>query len=148
MRRGVLAAVGAVLVAVGVACSTASDRPAERAAVGAPLASSIEAEVVADSVVLTLSVTNASGSAVELDFRSGQRYDFVVRTMAGAEVWRWSEGRMFTQALGRETLAPGETLTYSATWHAGDRAGAFMAEGEIPAENLRIERQTEFELPG
>ncbi|MEZ3164250.1 BsuPI-related putative proteinase inhibitor [Halorubrum sp. RMP-47] len=79
-----------------------------------------------DGVALSLRIENAGQGQVTLDFRTGQRAEFTAYPAEGevtgsdgsrAEpVWRYGTGRMFTQALGSETLAPGEAVEYEATW--------------------------------
>jgi hypothetical protein len=32
------------------------------------------------------------------------------------EVWRWSDGRLFTQSLQTKQLQRGDAITYEATW--------------------------------
>ncbi len=112
------------------------------------LASSLEVAVRPDSMLLALHVTNASEDTVRLEFRSGQRYDFVVKDGSGREVWRWSEGRMFTQALGREVLEPGATLTYTAGWRPPATGGRFTAVGRVTTANAAVEQTRDFEVPG
>ena len=68
-----------------------------------------------EPVVMTLKVTNIKEEDLTLTFPTAQRYDFVVKK--GKQiVWVWSEGRMFAQAIGRETLKAGETFSYEITW--------------------------------
>ena len=69
-----------------------------------------------ETVRLTLRLANPLAEALTLPFSSGQRYDFVVTNEAGVEVWRWSHDRMFTMALGSETLQPGDERVYEAAW--------------------------------
>ena len=64
---------------------------------------------------LSLHVTNVADHSLELDFPNGQTHDFVVFDSAGREVWRWSTGRMFTQALQNKLLSSSETVTISIT---------------------------------
>ena len=71
---------------------------------------------MADGVSLTLTVTNAGAGSVTLSFSDGQRAEFVAADGDGVEVWRWSDGRAFSMALGSETLAPGESVAYEAEW--------------------------------
>lgn len=111
-----------------------------------PLASSLEVEVREDSVRLVLHVTNPSSRPAVLEFSSGQRYDFAVRTEAGADVWRWSADRSFTQALGSETIAPGGTLDYAAVWLPGARTGSFVAIGELTSTSHPVREQAAFRL--
>ena len=68
-----------------------------------------------EPVVMSLKVTNNKEEDLALTFPTSQRYDVIVRK--GQEtVWVWSEGRMFAQAIGRETLGAGETFSYEVTW--------------------------------
>jgi hypothetical protein len=86
-------------------------------------------------VEFTLTVTNTGPDPVDLTFRSGKRADVVVTdTDSGEEVWRWSQGRMFTQAISTVELAPGETLDRSFTW-SDPPAGRYEAEGTLAANS-------------
>jgi hypothetical protein len=119
--------------------------PANGAA--APLVSSLSVAPAADSVRLTLQVTNAGPQPVRLQFRDGQVYDFAV-SAGGREVWRWSADRGFTQALRTETLAAGETRSWNETWRpaAGSR-GEFTATARLVATSHPVETSTRFRLP-
>lgn len=110
------------------------------------LASSVEVEVGANTVRLVLHVTNPSNQPVTLEFASGQRYDFVVRTAAGEEVWRWSADQMFTQALGSQTINPGATVDFTETWNHGGRTGSFEAVASLKATNLSVEERAAFAI--
>lgn len=65
----------------------------------------------------TFEVENSGSETVELTFRSGKRVDVAVSDAdTGEEVWRWSAGRMFTQAITSVELAPGETFDETVSW--------------------------------
>ncbi|GAB6877844.1 hypothetical protein JCM17823_01180 [Halorubrum gandharaense] len=116
-----------------------------------------------DAVDLALTVTNAGADPVSLSFRTGQRADFVARAVgdgggggrgdgtagtAGTDtdpVWRYGEGRMFTQVLGSETLDPGESTTYIATW-SNPPAGAYEVEGELAASDADVSATATVEV--
>lgn len=85
-----------------------------------------------DTVDFGFTVTNTGDEARELRFRSGQAAEFVVLD-DGREVWRWSDGRLFTQALWSESLALGEAVTYEATW-ADPAPGEYVAEATLEAD--------------
>jgi len=68
-----------------------------------------------EPVVMTLKVTNVKGEDLTLTFPTAQRCDFIVRK-GRQVVWRWSEGMMFAQAIGRETLRAGDSISYEVTW--------------------------------
>ncbi|WP_144798904.1 BsuPI-related putative proteinase inhibitor [Halorubrum depositum] len=98
-----------------------------------------------EGVDLALTVTNEDDDPLTLRFRTGQRADFAAFESAAADaagdprrstagpVWRHGEGRMFTQALGTETLAPGESATYEGTWPTPP-PGVYLIVGTLTAE--------------
>lgn len=102
--------------------------------------------VTGDSVRFRLRVANDGAAAVPLEFGSAQRYDFVIFDGAGAEVWRWSSGRMFAQVVGLERLEPGAVLEYEESWDPAGREGEYRAEARLVSSNRPLELSTEFEL--
>ena len=141
LARPLLALAAALCAACAAAGSSASGRGAD------PLVSSLQVATFADSVRFALQVTNAGGAPVELEFPSGQTHDFVV-SRAGAELWRWSEGRMFTQALQQVTLAPGETRAFEGSWRVpAGTSGELEARGFLAARGSSAEQRAAFRLP-
>ncbi len=113
---------------------------------GPPLASSLDVSVTA-GVGLAFHVTNNSEKRMEINFPSGQTHDFAVLDSTGRTVWRWSEGRLFTQALRNQVLAVGETATFSGRWNPGDRRGTFTAVATLTSDNHPIEARVDFTVP-
>lgn len=111
------------------------------------VAASLEVKLQEDSVRLLLHVTNTGERGIAFTFPTSQRHEFVVRDDQGAEVWRWSEGMMFLQAISRATLAPGETWAFEGAWAAGNRAGRYQVVGRVTAEEGDVEQSAAFELP-
>jgi hypothetical protein len=109
---------------------------------------SLQATSSGDSVEFVFQITNTTEHAIGLEYSSGQSFDFVVTDDAGAEIWRWSGDRMFTQALRNETLAAGETLTFRAGWTPppGVR-GNLLVAGTLTAMNVEIEQRASFAVP-
>ena len=110
------------------------------------LATSLIARVGQGSVDFVLNVTNAGGQPIRLDFNSGQRFDVSVTDSAGNGVWHWSADKSFIQSLGTETLEPGATLAYEATWPDAP-PGSYRALGEITASNAEIRHSVEVQVP-
>ncbi len=87
----------------------------------------------------TLTACNTTEEPVERPFPTGQRYDFEV-TRDGQFVWRWSDGRAFTQVYGSERWEPGECKTYTDYWNGrypdGSRAesGFYEAVGTLTSD--------------
>jgi len=99
------------------------------------------------SVRFALHVTNTSKKRVELTFPSGQSYDFVILDTLGREMWRWSTGRMFTQALRNRLLDRGETIILEETWKSSNlAAGHYIARAQLTSTNYPLVQQTEFDI--
>lgn len=90
-----------------------------------------------ESAVLTLMVANTGSTPITLQFTSGYQFDFVAAQ--AKDVWRYSSGRIYTQALTSITVAPGASVTRSGTWDFTDDAGtpvpsgAYDLRGVVPA---------------
>jgi len=96
------------------------------------------AATVDGDVEFTFTVTNTGSDTVALTFRSGQRADVTVTdTETGDEVWRRSQGRMFTQAISTVELSAGETLDRSFTW-SDPPAGSYEAEATLAASRASV----------
>ena len=118
-----------------------------------PLASSIDVAVArtkdarVGEVRFQLHVTNRADKNVELMFPSGQTHEFAVTDETGHEVWRWSEGRMFTQALQSKLLAGAGTATYTETWQPGTRTGRFTVVATLRSTSHTVLQTAEFVIP-
>jgi len=71
---------------------------------------------VGEVIKLGLEVTNTTTRSVTLTFPTAQRFDFVARK-GGKPIWQWSSDMMFAQVEGRETIAPGGSLEFTAEWN-------------------------------
>jgi hypothetical protein len=64
-----------------------------------------------EPVTMTLTVINTSSTVQEFVFNSGKKYDFYL--YRGRKlVWKWSQGKMFSQAISGLSLNPSQTLEY------------------------------------
>lgn len=110
------------------------------------LASSLNV-AVGKEVDLNFLLTNGETRKVELSFPSGQTHDFVVLDALDREVWRWSTGRIFTQAMQNQVLEQNESLTYRASWDPGDRHGTYVAVVSLNSATHPVEQRMRFDLP-
>jgi hypothetical protein len=99
---------------------------------------------VGDGVDFAFTVTNDGDAPRELQFRNGLAADVAVLEDAD-EVWRWSDGRMVTQALWTDTLAPGGSAVYEARWD-DPTAGRYEAVATLAAEGADVEDRAAFEV--
>jgi hypothetical protein len=81
---------------------------------------------------LTLKACNPGSETVRREFRSGQRYDFAV-SRSDEVVWRWSDGRAFTQGVGTETWKAKECKTWTERWDGMTSSGAPASSGSYEA---------------
>jgi len=95
---------------------SAAGREAGRFAAGEPM----------DFVLV---IRNAGESPLPLEFATARTHDFAVLDPEGREVWRWSRGRLFAQALASIELAPGETRRFAASWEQRDASGGLVRPG-------------------
>ena len=111
------------------------------------LSAELTVETRPNAVVFTVSIRNDGDESVDLTFPTGQTADVVVRsTDDPAEVvWRWSDDRLFTQAIRQVTLAPGESLDEELTW-ADPQPGTFRAEATLEATDARVSAGGRFSL--
>jgi hypothetical protein len=95
---------------------------------------------VGEDVWFRLVVTNAAAEPVEVTFRDAAHADFAVLRDDGHEMWRWSAGKAFMQALQSARFEPGEEAVFEEEWPdpvAGDftaRAELRIVEGTVVAE--------------
>ena len=101
----------------------------------------------AESLKFALRVVNNTTKMVEIQFPDGQTHDFVVTDSAGKEVWRWSEGRMFTQAMRSKTLKGKDGTVFEESWEPKGMHGAFTAVAILKSENFPVETTVQFNLP-
>ena len=91
---------------------------------------------VGDDVVFELTVANDGPEPVSVTFRDGIRADFAVYEAddgsgpRDSAVWRYSDGRMATQAISSAEFAPGESATFSEAW-PDPTPGEYTAVGEL-----------------
>ncbi len=111
--------------------SDLEDVPAMRDELRASLSVNPDPAEAGQALALTLRIWSVLDTAVQVEFTSGQRYDFTVRDDRGRVVWRWSEGRAFIQVLGADEVAPKDTVSYSESLDEGLPSGRYTVEGAL-----------------
>lgn len=137
--------VGIALALLLVSCATPGDRG--EAAADGPLLTSLQVSRSGGEITFHLQVTNIAAAPIEVTFPTGQSADFVVR-QGSDRIWRWSDDQMFTQAVRREVLDPGDSRSYEAQWRpSADLRGEFVAVGTLTDTQHRVEQAAQFSLP-
>ena len=104
-------------------------------------------DVNEESVNFALHVGNNTKKMIELRFPNGQTHEFVVQDSTGKEVWRWSSGRMFTQAMRNKLLKGREETVFEERWNTKGLRGTYTAIATLRSENHPVETSVEFVLP-
>ena len=99
------------------------------------------------AVRVALHIANDGDKRAELSFPSGQTHDVVVLDSTGREVWRASEGRLYTQALQHRGVSGGDTATFDATWRPSHARGRYVAVATLHSTNYPVERRAEIVIP-
>ena len=124
-----------------------TDAVSHRAPDPASLESTTDVSVSGEDVHFVMHVTNNTAKKLELTFPSGQTHDITVVDAAGTEVWRWSTGQMFTQALRNQPLDPRGALSYSVHWRRPRAHGPLTAIATLTSSNYPLESRAGFALP-
>ena len=109
---------------------------------GAVVASSLDVRVD-DAVHFALRVHNDGDRKVEVNFPNGMTHDIAVLDEHGRQVWRWSDGRLFTAAYQNKVLRSDDTLSFSESWHA-PAPGRYTAVARLVSNNYPMEQRVEF----
>ena len=107
-----------------------------------PLASALDVQMK-KGVTFAFHVTNTTSKKLELRFRSGQTHEVIVLDSAGREVWRWSNGRLFTQTLQNHVMRQSDSLSYDINWSDAP-AGHYTAVATLASANFPVEQRREF----
>lgn len=111
-----------------------------------PLAPTLDVTTDAGDVRFDFAVVNAGKKKLEVTFADGRTHDVVVLDSLGQEVWRWSEGRLFTQAIQQRVLRTSDALRYAEEWEA-PAPGRYVAIATLVSRNFPVTHRTEFVVP-
>lgn len=140
-----------LLAAAGLvfACSPRSQGPGTSARPKSGADRGMISHVMVDTangkVGFAIEVTNESTKRAELTFASGQAYEFVVLDSTGQEIWRWSKGRMFTQAMQSKLLEAYDSAIYRERWSPPQK-GTYTLVAELYSDNHPVRQHVDFSL--
>ena len=115
-------------------------------AVAVPLKSAFVVRAEARTIHFSLDLTNATKKNLELEFPSGQEYDFAVIDSTGREVYRWGKERMFTQSLQNRLLDGGETMRVEEHAEQSLPNGSYVAVATLRSTNYPVQERVNFRL--
>jgi hypothetical protein len=107
-----------------------------------PLTPSLDVSVE-DGVRFAFQVTNESSKKLELRFPDGRTHDVIVLDSIGREVWRWSEGRLFTQTVQNRVVRSSDSLAFEEAWKDA-KPGTYTAVATLASQNFPVEQRAQF----
>lgn len=75
-------------------------------------------------LLFDIQLLNQTDSKHEVTFNSGQKFDVFVEDQSGQELYRYSEGKMFTQAIEKVVLKGGEKISWQDEWELPEELNA------------------------
>jgi len=91
---------------------------------------------VGEPIKMALKVFNYTKEDINFQFNTSQRYNFIIEDEKGNEIWRWSEDKMFTMALGEETLgSDNPEIIYTAEYKGKLSPGYYKVTGILVAKD-------------
>jgi hypothetical protein len=109
---------------------------------GPVVASALDVRVD-DAVHFALRVINEGDRKIELNFTNGMTHDFAVLDERGHQVWRWSDGRLFTSAYQNRVLRSDDTLSFNESWKPLT-PGRYTAIARLASQNYPQEQRVTF----
>lgn len=96
-----------------------------------------------DAMSFAIEIRNNEDKLTEVRFANGRTHDFVVLDEQNREVWRWSEGRLFTQALQTKQLQKGEAARFTAHWD-GATPGRYRVVASLNSDKFNQTIEKDF----
>ena len=109
------------------------------------VAAHVSVDTAQGEVRFAIAVRNGTRRSVEISFPDGRTHDFVVLDSAGKEVWRWSEGRMFTQGMQNRLLGSRDSTVFDEEWDTA-KPGNYTLVAVLHSENHPLRQQVPFAL--
>lgn len=110
------------------------------------LETSVNLQMKEDKIVLDFALTNHSDQTSKLQFSSGQQFEVVITDEKGKEVYRFSEGKLFTEALIYKDLKASQSIKWQDMWDMIDKDGEKLTSGKYTAEISVLARSRDKEI--
>jgi hypothetical protein len=76
----------------------------------------VDVNVLRNQAEFIITLINNSSETKKLEFSSSQKYEIIVTDQNNQEVYRYSEGKMFAQALESTSIKPAESIKWEEVW--------------------------------
>ena len=121
-------------------------KPASTNAQHAKVDGNFAVQIEPHALRFALNVTNQGKKDVEMKFANGQVYDFAVLDSVGKEVYRWGEGRMFTQSVQNKRIDGGDVMHFDERVVTTLPKGKYVAVATLRSTNYPLRESSPFVL--
>lgn len=137
-------------------CSTSSEelvtttvQQEERNEESGELELQVDVNVAEHQTEFILTLANNSNEMKKLEFPTGQKYEIIVMDGNDQEVYRYSAGKMFTQAIEYALIKQGESVQWEERWEYGEtEPGEYKVNVSILAnDEKQLIYQSTIEIP-
>jgi hypothetical protein len=90
-------------------------------------------EIQDSQIAFYFELLNLSGVPQTLTFNTGQQFEITVTDENGKEVYRYSDGKVFTEVIWEKTINAGESLKWQDVWDMTDKEGNKVQPGNYKA---------------
>lgn len=106
-------------------------------------------EIKDQKAIFDFELFNHSTYRKDITFSSGQQFELTIQNEKGNNVYKYSDGKYFTQALIEKSIEPGQALKWQNIWDMKDKDGKLVAEGNYVAkiDILVMNQQGEVQIP-
>ncbi len=85
------------------------------------------------NMIFNFELKNNSSEDKILQFGSGMQFEITVKNEQDKEIYRYSDGKYFTQAIVCEEIKAGESIKWEDTWDMKNKDGEEISEGRYTA---------------
>jgi hypothetical protein len=93
-------------------------------------------EQTRNAIRVKLTIRNESPRSLILALGGRPAYNILVKRPDGMLVWEWQRGKIIQQILEHRHLAPGEEVTFDATWRYVDARGRRVPAGDYVIQGI------------
>lgn len=110
----------------------------------------VDVDIIDRQAKIAITLTNHSNEIKKLEFPTSQKYEIIITDENNQEVYRYSEGKMFTQALEYAIIKQGESIKWEEIWDYSNKEitpGVFEVQiSIIPANNKELTKKESIEI--
>jgi Intracellular proteinase inhibitor len=100
------------------------------------------------TIQFIITLKNNTNEMKKVEFPTSQKYEIIIKNKNDKEVYRYSKGKMFTQAIETALIKSGESMEWEEVWeHSSLAPGEYTAEITILAPHtVELKKEESFQI--